>query len=73
MDGLYQERYENIWHRRPNEGRQEGVDKDGGRDTLVYKTQRENSRILSDMKLTSHVIVCLFAMQEISGNTVHRD
>ena len=28
MDGQYQEIYENIWPRRPNDGRQEGVVKD---------------------------------------------
>ena len=38
-----EERYENVWSRRPNEGRQECVVKDGGngRHTLVYKTQYE--------------------------------
>ena len=43
MNGHYQERYENIWPRQPNDGRQEGVVKDGGngRHTLVYKTQGE--------------------------------
>ena len=32
-----------LWPRRPNDGRQEGVVKDGGngRHTLVYKTQGE--------------------------------
>ena len=44
IDGQYQERYENIWSRRPNDGKQEGMANDGdnGRHTLVYKSQGEN-------------------------------
>ena len=39
-------RIEIIWPRRPNDGRQEGVVKDGGngRHKLVYKTQGEKVR-----------------------------
>ena len=45
MDAQYQERYENIWHRRQNDGRQEDVVKYGGkcRHTLVYQTQGEKA------------------------------
>ena len=41
--------YENIIYRRPNDGRREGVAKDGENDrhTLIYKSQGEKTNVMN--------------------------
>ena len=57
IDGQYQERYENTRPRRPNDGRQEGVAKDGGNGrhmlVLLYKTQGENTLAITFGRMKS--------------------
>ena len=57
MDGQYQERYENIRPRRPNDERQEGVVKDGGngRLTLVNKTRGESESNSAAVQLVAGI------------------
>ena len=52
---------ENMWPGQPNDGRQEGVVKDGGkgRHTLVYKTQGEKVKPVDDQWYSGRIPHCL--------------